>query len=98
MIYLDHAATTPLAPEVREAMDEAAAALSSGECANPSSVHGPGRKARAMLNRARAELADHWAEFETQGCSISEIAMVLRLLRSLLFVGIPLIARLLAQS
>ena len=47
-IYLDHNATSPLRPEVREAF---AAALDSFP-GNPSSVHGPGRAARAALDRA----------------------------------------------
>nr|WP_267896437.1 cysteine desulfurase family protein [Tsuneonella amylolytica] len=47
-IYLDHAATTPLRPEAREAM-EAGFAL----WANPSSPHAEGRKARAALEDAR---------------------------------------------
>lgn len=52
-VYLDHAATTPLRPEVREAM---LAAL--GErWGNPSSVHRWGRDARAALDDARARFA-----------------------------------------
>jgi len=47
-IYLDHAATTPLRPEAREAM------LRGFEIwANPSSPHADGRKARAALEDAR---------------------------------------------
>ena len=47
-IYLDHAATTPLRPEAREAM------LRGFEIwANPSSPHAEGRKARAALEDAR---------------------------------------------
>jgi len=47
-IYLDHAATTPLRPEAREAM------LRGFELwANPSSPHAEGRKARAALEDAR---------------------------------------------
>jgi cysteine desulfurase len=47
-IYLDHAATTPLRPEAREAM------LRGFEMwANPSSPHAEGRKARAALEDAR---------------------------------------------
>jgi len=50
-IYLDHAATTPVLPEAREAM---AAAM---ECwANPSSPHAEGRKARAVLDGARESI------------------------------------------
>jgi cysteine desulfurase len=47
-IYLDHAATTPLRPEAREAM------LRGFDIwANPSSPHAEGRKARAALEDAR---------------------------------------------
>jgi cysteine desulfurase len=52
-IYLDHAATTPVLPAAREAM---AAALESW--ANPSSPHAEGRAARAVLEGARATIAD----------------------------------------
>ena len=47
-IYLDHAATTPILAEAREAM---AAAMEAW--ANPSSPHSEGRKARALLEKAR---------------------------------------------
>ena len=47
-IYFDHAATTPILPEAREAM---AAAMETW--ANPSSPHAEGRKARARLEEAR---------------------------------------------
>jgi cysteine desulfurase len=50
-IYLDHAATTPVLPGVREAMAEALA-----RWANPSSPHGEGRAARAALEDARARI------------------------------------------
>lgn len=50
--YLDHNATTPLHPAAREAM---CAALD--HCGNPSSVHAEGRKARAMVEAAREEIA-----------------------------------------
>ncbi|MCS6799416.1 MAG: aminotransferase class V-fold PLP-dependent enzyme [Myxococcota bacterium] len=53
MIHLDHHAAEPLCPEARAAMLEA---LESG-WANPASVHAAGRRARAMLERARAQLA-----------------------------------------
>lgn len=49
-IYLDWNATTPLHPLVARAMD---AARELG-WANPSSVHGAGRRARAILDDARA--------------------------------------------
>lgn len=48
MTYLDHAATTPLLPAAREALLEGMALW-----ANPSSPHGPGRRARAALEEAR---------------------------------------------
>jgi cysteine desulfurase len=47
-LYLDHAATTPVLPVVREAMADALA-----RWANPSSPHGEGRAARAALEDAR---------------------------------------------
>ena len=52
-IYLDHNATTPPAPEVLDAMAAALRELPG----NPSSPHGPGRAARAAIERARAEIA-----------------------------------------
>jgi cysteine desulfurase len=52
-LYLDHAATTPVLPEAREAM---ARALE--RWANPSSPHGDGRRARAALEEARRGIAD----------------------------------------
>jgi cysteine desulfurase len=51
-IYLDWNATTPLRPEAREAM--AAAMDLSG---NPSSVHAEGRRARKLVEDARATIA-----------------------------------------
>lgn len=47
-IYLDHAATSPLRPGVREAMLEALESFG-----NPSSVHAEGRAARARVEAAR---------------------------------------------
>lgn len=47
-IYLDHAATSPLRPEARAAMEEGLRLW-----ANPSSPHAEGRKARAALEDAR---------------------------------------------
>lgn len=52
-IYLDHAATAPLAPGVAEAMGGALAAVPG----NPSSPHGPGREAAAIVAAAADELA-----------------------------------------
>ena len=50
--YLDHNATSPLRPAALDAMVEA---LRAG--GNPSSVHGVGRKARAIVDKARREVA-----------------------------------------
>jgi cysteine desulfurase len=47
-IYLDHAATTPLRPEAKAAMEEGFRIW-----ANPSSPHAEGRRARAALEDAR---------------------------------------------
>src|SRR5215475_4203774 len=51
-VYLDWNATTPLRPEARAAM-EAAWDLSG----NPSSVHAEGRRARRLVEDARATIA-----------------------------------------
>jgi cysteine desulfurase len=53
MIYLDHNASTPVRPEVVEAMRDALAHLS----ANPSSHHRDGQRARAAVESARAQVA-----------------------------------------
>jgi cysteine desulfurase len=52
-IYLDHAATTPLRHEALEAM----LPFLTGEFGNPSSLHGPGRRARAGLDDAHERVA-----------------------------------------
>ncbi|MFN3596936.1 MAG: cysteine desulfurase family protein [Rubricoccaceae bacterium] len=62
-VYLDYAATTPLEPAVLEAM----LPLLRGEAANPSSVHGPGRRARVRLEEARERVA------AVLGCAPAEI-------------------------
>ncbi len=54
-IYLDHAATTPVRPEVREAM---LPYLGDDAFGNPSSGHHFGRQARAGLEAARKRVAD----------------------------------------
>ncbi|GAB5456449.1 MAG: cysteine desulfurase family protein [Henriciella sp.] len=51
MIYADYNATAPVRPEAKAAM---LAALEVG--ANPSSVHGPGRAARKLLEQARSQV------------------------------------------
>ncbi|MEX2425811.1 MAG: cysteine desulfurase family protein [Thermomicrobiaceae bacterium] len=53
-IYLDHAATTPVSPEVFEAMRP----YLGNRFGNPSSIYAAGREARAGLDRARGMLAN----------------------------------------
>ena len=52
-VYLDHAATTPVRPEVLEAM----LPFFGARFGNPSSVHRWGREARAALDEARERVA-----------------------------------------
>src|SRR5438034_9315804 len=52
-VYLDHAATTPVDPEVAEAM----ARVLRETHGNPSSIYAEGRAARAAVDRARDEVA-----------------------------------------
>jgi cysteine desulfurase len=52
MPYLDHAATTPMLPEVIEAVSEALGGLG-----NPSSLHTSGRRARRKVEESREQLA-----------------------------------------
>lgn len=52
-IYLDNNATTPILPEVAEAMRETALAAAG----NPASQHEPGRRARRLLEEARDQIA-----------------------------------------
>lgn len=54
-VYLDHAATTPVRPEVLEAM---LPYFGAGAFGNPSSAHRFGRAARAGLEQARREVAE----------------------------------------
>ncbi|OYU70357.1 MAG: aminotransferase [Alphaproteobacteria bacterium PA2] len=51
-VYLDFNATAPVRPEAVEAMTQALARVG-----NPSSVHGAGRAARALLEGARTDVA-----------------------------------------
>ncbi|KQZ71489.1 aminotransferase [Sphingopyxis sp. Root214] len=58
MIYLDYQATTPLAPEAREAMLRWLAGAGEGDgFANPSSTHKGGRAAAAAVEVARDQVA-----------------------------------------
>jgi cysteine desulfurase len=52
-VYLDHAATTPVDPEVAELM----AKVLRDVPGNPSSIYAEGRLARALVDRARDEVA-----------------------------------------
>jgi cysteine desulfurase len=52
VVYLDHAATTPLRPEARDAWIAATETLG-----NASSIHGSGQSARRLLEDARERLA-----------------------------------------
>lgn len=63
MIYLDHNATTPLAPSVIAAM----LPVMSGVWANTSSQHGPGQEAKRLLATARATVA------QVLGCKPVEV-------------------------
>lgn len=61
-VYLDHNATTPLRPEAQAAMIAAMEV-----CGNPSSVHAEGRAAKAVVERARAQIA---AAFGADGADV----------------------------
>src|SRR5579859_199098 len=52
-VYLDHAATTPVDPEVAELMAQVLREVPG----NPSSIYAEGRRARALVDRAREEVA-----------------------------------------
>lgn len=56
LVYLDHAATTPVDPEVVRAMQLALSPA--GNFANPASVHSAGRRSRALVDQARQQVAD----------------------------------------
>src|SRR5499433_692414 len=52
-VYLDHNATTPVEPEVLQAM----LPYLSGEFGNAASIHTPGQRARAAVETAREQVA-----------------------------------------
>ena len=62
-VYLDNAATTPLAPEVYDAM----APIIKNDFGNPSSSHYFGRSAKALIEKSRRNIAKHL------NCQTSEI-------------------------
>ena len=53
VVYLDHAATTPMLPEAIDAMTEELARLG-----NPSSLHNAGRRARRVVEESREQIAE----------------------------------------
>lgn len=55
-IYLDNAATTPILPEVIDAISSAMVNV----YGNPSSIHHVGRKAKSMVETARKNIAKHF--------------------------------------
>ncbi|MHA1546983.1 MAG: cysteine desulfurase family protein [Alphaproteobacteria bacterium] len=73
-VYLDHNATSPLRPEARAAL------LAALACTNPSSVHREGQRARAVVERARAEIsalvgAGHDVVFTSGGTEALSLAI-----------------------
>lgn len=78
MIYLDHAATTPVAPEVAEAM----LLYLTEHFGNPSSIHQYGRRVRAALDEARdtiaAALSADYSEiyFTSSGTEADNLAVI----------------------
>jgi cysteine desulfurase len=64
-VYLDHNATMPLRAEARAAMIAAMDVVG-----NPSSVHAEGRAAKALMERARAQVA------EAAGAQAADIVFV----------------------
>lgn len=56
-IYLDHAATSPLLPAVKDTMLEIIELESRGEFGNASALHGVGQRAHIIIEDARAEVA-----------------------------------------
>src|SRR3954453_3683683 len=76
-VYFDYNATTPLDPQVREAMLPYL-----GEVyGNPSSVHHVGRRARSVLDEARERVAQVWrckpseAVFTSGGTESTNLAL-----------------------
>jgi cysteine desulfurase len=77
-IYLDHAATTPLDVEVKEAMLPYLDTF----FGNPSSIHSFGRKTRAAIDQARSQVAqaigaaDHQLIFTSGGTEADNLALI----------------------
>jgi cysteine desulfurase len=53
LVYLDHAATTPMLPAAIDAMTEEL-----GQLGNPSSLHDAGRRARRVVEESREQIAE----------------------------------------
>ncbi|GAB4393454.1 MAG: cysteine desulfurase family protein [Kiloniellaceae bacterium] len=74
--YLDYNATAPIRPEALDAMTAALA-----EPGNASSVHGPGRRARRLIEEARARVAalagvdPAWVIFTSGGTEANNLAL-----------------------
>jgi cysteine desulfurase len=75
-VYLDYNATAPIRPEALAALTAALA-----EPGNASSVHGPGRRARRLVEEARAEVAalaavdPAWVTFTSGGTEANNLAL-----------------------
>src|ERR1700683_2527534 len=62
VVYLDHAATTPMWPEAIAAMTEELAQLG-----NPSSLHNAGRRARRVVEESREQIAEVFGARASEG-------------------------------
>ena len=75
-VYLDYNATAPIRPAALAAMTDALA-----EPGNASSVHGPGRRARRLIEAARARVAalagaePAWVTFTSGGTEANNMAL-----------------------
>ena len=83
LLYFDHNATTPIAPEVADAVNAALRDF----WGNPSSIHGPGQLARQKLEQSRRSVAEFLgalpAEFVfTSGGTESNNLAILGLVRN----------------
>ncbi|WP_413382212.1 cysteine desulfurase family protein [Alkalihalobacillus sp. 1P02AB] len=78
LIYLDHAATSPLHPQVMKAMFE----VYEHNFGNPSSIHQVGRKARQAIDDSRRKIAsflgvkEHTLIFTSGGTEADNLAII----------------------
>lgn len=76
-IYLDHNGTSPMLPEVRERLFE----LLDEGLGNASSTHASGRRARSVVDEARAQIAgclgvaEEWVLFTAGGTESNNLAL-----------------------